>query len=174
MILMDGENSVNSISASHQKYFFTVELPVPDGDNHGSLHQESPLDNSPHGLPDRPSHPNGAQTAADDRFEFETVEIDANIGKVCYAVNLCDVDGDGRLDVVAVTDNSVFWYQNPGWQKRVIIENQTPLDNVCIAPHDIDGDGLLDFALGAGWTTKVPCTGCHAVNRSTNAGTFTA
>lgn len=98
--------------------------------------------------------PNGAQTAADDRFEFETVEIDANIGKVCYAVSLCDVDGDSRLDVVAVTDNSVLWYQNPGWQKRVIIENQTPLDNVCIAPHDIDGDGLLDFALGAGWTTK--------------------
>jgi len=34
----------------------------------------------------------------------------------------------------------------------VIIENQTERDNVCIAPYDIDSDGKVDFALGAGWT----------------------
>ncbi len=27
----------------------------------------------------------------------------------------------------------------------------TDKDNVCIQPHDIDGDGKVDFALGAGW-----------------------
>ena len=27
----------------------------------------------------------------------------------------------------------------------------TEKDNVCIQPHDIDGDGRIDFALGAGW-----------------------
>lgn len=95
-----------------------------------------------------------ARIQADERFQFEMLELDGNIGKVCYAVSLCDVDQDGRLDVVAVTENSVYWYQNPDWRKRVIIQNQTPLDNVCIAPHDIDGDGLPDFALGAGWTTR--------------------
>ena len=34
-------------------------------------------------------------------------------------------------------------------------------DNVCIQPHDIDGDGRIDFALGAGWRppdTKKPST----------------
>ena len=84
--------------------------------------------------------------------EFEHVVIDPYCGRVCYAVTLADVDGDGRQDIVAVTENRVLWYQNPTWKKRVIIEDQTERDNVCIAPLDIDGDGRVDFALGAGWT----------------------
>jgi hypothetical protein len=83
---------------------------------------------------------------------FKPIVLDPEIGKVCYAVTLADVDGDGKQDVVAVSENRVQWYQNPTWQKRVIIEDQTPLDNVCIDAHDIDGDGKIDFALGAGWT----------------------
>lgn len=84
--------------------------------------------------------------------KFEEVVIDPEIGKVCYAVTLADVDGDGRPDIVAVSENRVLWYQNPTWRKRVIIADQTPLDNVCIDAYDIDGDGKVDFALGAGWT----------------------
>ena len=84
------------------------------------------------------------------RFRHHT--IDPNCGNVCYAVTLADVDGDGRQDIVAVTENRVLWYQAPDWKKRVIIEDQTERDNVCIAPFDIDGDGKIDFALGAGWT----------------------
>src|SRR5262249_6001744 len=34
---------------------------------------------------------------------------------------------------------------------HVIIENQTKPDNVCISAADIDGDGQIDFALGADW-----------------------
>jgi len=83
---------------------------------------------------------------------FDEVVIDANVGKVCYAVVSADVDGDGKLDIVAVTESRVLWYQAPTWKMRVIIDGQTPLDNVCIAAHDIDGDGKVDFALGAGWT----------------------
>lgn len=83
---------------------------------------------------------------------FAELVLDPEIGKVCYAVTVADVDGDSRQDIVAVSDSRVYWYQNPTWQRRVIIDHQTPLDNVCIAPHDIDGDGQIDFALGAGWT----------------------
>ncbi|MEX1095623.1 MAG: VCBS repeat-containing protein [Planctomycetales bacterium] len=83
---------------------------------------------------------------------FEHKVIDPAIGKVCYAVAVADVDGDKKLDIVAVTENKVLWYQAPDWKKRVIIEDQTERDNVCIAAHDIDGDGKIDFALGAGWT----------------------
>jgi hypothetical protein len=36
----------------------------------------------------------------------------------------------------------------------VILEGQTKPDNVCFAPHDIDGDGKLDFAIGADWTVN--------------------
>lgn len=90
--------------------------------------------------------------AAEPFPKFVEKVLDPQIGKVCYAVTLADVDGDSRQDIVAVTEREVLWYQNPAWQKRVIISDQTPLDNVCIAPHDIDGDGKVDFALGAGWT----------------------
>lgn len=84
--------------------------------------------------------------------EFEAVTIDPNIGKVCYAVTTADVNGDGKPDIVAVSENRVQWYENPSWTKHVILEDQTERDNVCIAAHDIDGDGKIDFALGAGWT----------------------
>lgn len=84
--------------------------------------------------------------------KFTEKVIDPNCGKVCYAVTVADVNGDKRPDIVAVTENRVLWYENPSWKLHTIIENQTARDNVCIAAHDIDGDGKVDFALGAGWT----------------------
>lgn len=91
-------------------------------------------------------------TSAAEFPEFKHEVIDPHCGEVCYALTLADVDGDKKQDIVAVTENRVLWYQAPDWKKRVIIEDQTTRDNVCIAPYDIDGDGQIDFALGAGWT----------------------
>jgi hypothetical protein len=81
---------------------------------------------------------------------FDVQEVETGLG-VGYAVLLVDVDGDGKKDVVVVDTKRVVWYQNPTWQRRTILEGQTAPDNVCIAAHDIDGDGRLDFALGADW-----------------------
>jgi hypothetical protein len=84
--------------------------------------------------------------------KFDPVVIDENCANVAvYAVATADVDGDTKDDIVAVTENRVLWYRNPDWKRHVVIEDQTERDNVCIAAHDIDGDGQIDFALGAGW-----------------------
>jgi hypothetical protein len=81
---------------------------------------------------------------------FETKEIDKSLG-VGYAVLLEDINADGKPDVVVVDTHRVLWYENPTWKRRVILEGKTQRDNVCAAAYDIDGDGKLDLALGAGW-----------------------
>jgi hypothetical protein len=81
---------------------------------------------------------------------FRSQEIERELG-VGYAVSLVDVNGDAKPDIVVVDQTRVMWYENPDWRRRTIIENQTKPDNVCIAPYDIDGDGQVDFALGADW-----------------------
>ena len=91
-----------------------------------------------------------ANARAQSPFNFRQEEIENQLG-VGYAVSLVDVNGDKKLDIVVVDTNRVLWYENPGWKRRIIIEDQTKRDNVCIAPADIDGDGQIDFALGADW-----------------------
>jgi hypothetical protein len=86
--------------------------------------------------------------AAFPRFQMQEIETKLGVG---YAVLLVDVNGDGKKDIVVVDQTRVVWYENPTWKRRIIIENQTRPDNVCIAAYDIDGDGQIDFALGADW-----------------------
>jgi hypothetical protein len=91
-----------------------------------------------------------AWAAAGRAVEFRVQEISQRL-TVGYAVRLVDMNQDGRTDIVVVDTDRVIWFQNPDWQMHTIIEHQTKTDNVCIAPYDIDGDGKLDFALGADW-----------------------
>jgi len=83
-------------------------------------------------------------------FAPKVEEIAGDLG-VGYAVSLVDVNGDKKLDIVVVDTTRVVWYENPSWKVHTLIQDQTKKDNVCLAPHDIDGDGRTDFALGADW-----------------------
>lgn len=71
---------------------------------------------------------------------------------VGYAVRLLDMNADQRLDIVIVDSERLLWLENPNWNEHLMIgPGQTKKDNVCFAAHDIDGDGQLDFAVGADW-----------------------
>ncbi len=90
---------------------------------------------------------------------FERRVIDPHVGEVCYALTTTDVDGDSKLDVVALSENGVVAYTAPHWNKRVLLKDKTERDNVCIQANDIDGDGRVDFAIGAAWRPADTKTG---------------
>lgn len=86
---------------------------------------------------------------------FRAEEIDKSL-KIGYAVKIADLNGDGKPDVIVVDKHRVIWFENPGkpdapWKLHTILEGTTKPDNVCLDVMDIDGDGKLDIALGAGW-----------------------
>ena len=71
---------------------------------------------------------------------------------VGYAVRLVDMNDDRRLDIVIVDSERLLWLENPRWEEHLMIgAGTTKKDNVCFAPCDIDGDGRIDFAVGADW-----------------------
>jgi hypothetical protein len=83
-------------------------------------------------------------------FQFRDQELPTKL-TVGYAVRLLDMNGDQRLDIAIVDSDRILWLENPNWNEHVISQGQTKKDNVCFAPYDIDGDGRVDFAVGADW-----------------------
>lgn len=51
-----------------------------------------------------------------------------------------DIDGDGRIDVIVLTDDGLGWFRNPDWQFTVI--NSDKLHDVEV--DDLDADGQLE------------------------------
>jgi hypothetical protein len=102
---------------------------------------------------------------------FAAVELQRDWG-VVYAVRLADVNADDRLDVVAINPTELAWFENPGWQRHVILREAVPRDQVTIAAHDADGDGRVEIALGAGWNPRNTTSGgtLHLATRSTTDG----
>ena len=92
--------------------------------------------------------------SADPPLKFRAQDIATDFG-IGYAVAAADVNGDKRLDIVAINATELVWFEAPNWDKTVILPaGATTADNVAIAPHDVDGDGRLDIALAAGWTRQ--------------------
>src|SRR5690606_17786250 len=83
-------------------------------------------------------------------IDWQVQEIATDLG-VGYAVNVVDMNADNKPDIVVVDQSRVVWYENPTWRVHTLIQDQSKKDNVCLAPHDIDGDGAPEFALGADW-----------------------
>jgi hypothetical protein len=90
--------------------------------------------------------------------KFEPQELPEKV-TVGYAVSLTDMNADKKPDILVVDSKRVIWFENPSWKLHTIMSAPDKADNVCIAPHDIDGDGRIDVALGADWTLNTKAGG---------------
>lgn len=85
-------------------------------------------------------------------FKWRAVEIDKI--QIGYGLQLADVNGDGKTDIVLADKNTIQWYENPQWTKHIIARDLTQRDNVCITARDIDGDGKCEIAVGGQWNFR--------------------
>jgi hypothetical protein len=63
-----------------------------------------------------------------------------------YAVQAVDVNNDGRPDVIGVSQRvpEVAWYENPAWERHVLVDGLAGVVNFAAA--DLDGDGIPEIA----------------------------
>ena len=90
------------------------------------------------------------------RFDTQQIRDDFGVG---YAVTVADVNGDQKPDILAISGTQLVWFENPSWQAHVVLDGETPKDNVTLAPHDIDRDGRPGSR--ATPTAAGRCTGRH-------------
>ena len=84
-----------------------------------------------------------------------------------YAVTVADFNRDGRLDVMAnaLGVPEVAWYENPTWERHVIVSDMPGIVNQAIA--DIDGDGVPEVAFQSAFAMQaVNSQGINWIARS--------
>ena len=98
------------------------------------------------GLCGQPVSTTGAQES---RFEQHTIATDLAGG---YQVVVADLNRDGKPDLIAVASGmkELIWFENPSWQRHVIVSNITSPINC--AAWDTDGDGIPEIALAHGFS----------------------
>lgn len=80
---------------------------------------------------------------------FETHDINPEAG-TGLAITAADIDGDEDLDIVGVSADDIYWYENPTWEKH-LLSPTLKNSNVCVAAKDVTGDGLPELMVGADW-----------------------
>jgi len=74
--------------------------------------------------------------------------------KMGYQLVAVDLTGDGRKDLIAVDERAteIAWFENPGWERHVMVKDAPrPINMDC---WDYDGDGVPERALALHFETN--------------------
>jgi hypothetical protein len=70
-----------------------------------------------------------------------------------YQIVAADLNRDGRPDIIEVDERGteLAWYENPTWERHVIVANVPRTINLDL--YDYDGDGIPEIAMGHNFET---------------------
>jgi hypothetical protein len=88
----------------------------------------------------------------------ERVVIDTNLPGG-YQVEVGDVNGDGKIDVIALGGSTCAWYENPSWKKHVVTSGKDSAGIISSGTADIDGDGRAEIAIAYEFSMNQPKKG---------------
>jgi hypothetical protein len=89
---------------------------------------------------------------------FDRVVVDADFPGV-YQVEIAEVNGDGKPDIIALGGGTCAWYENPTWAKRVITSPDRTPGIISSAAADLDGDGRAEVAIAYEFEMNQPTLG---------------
>jgi hypothetical protein len=90
--------------------------------------------------------------------EFERTVIDPNFPSA-YQVEVADINGDKKPDVIAVGGSTCAWYENPTWKKRIVTGSRATPGIISSATADLDGDGKAEIAIAYEFAMNAPTKG---------------
>ena len=91
-------------------------------------------------------------------IDFERIVIDDKFPGA-YQVEVADVNGDGKPDIIAVGGGTCAWYENPSWKKRIVSAPKHSPDIISSATRDLDGDGKAEIAIAYDFSMNEPKRG---------------
>jgi len=91
-------------------------------------------------------------------ISFDRVLIDDDF-PAAYQVEVADVNGDGKPDIIAVGGDTCAWYENPSWKKRLIGTSKETFGIISSATADLDGDGKAEVAIAHDFAMNEPTKG---------------
>ena len=85
------------------------------------------------------------------RFRQRTIATGLTGG---YQVAAVDVNGDGKLDLVALASGmpELLWFENPTWERHVLAAGQSRMIN--LAAWDSDGDRIPEMVLASEFSNE--------------------
>src|SRR5262249_60323924 len=71
-------------------------------------------------------------------------------GQITEGINVGDIDGDGRPDIVVGGDNYLVWFHNPDWAPNLIASGFKFAGGAMVGSRDLEGDGRRDLMTSRG------------------------